>query len=852
MRLSLTRFLLAFLLVATSIPAAAQGPALLAGKAPAADKTASDGPQPIALAGLPARADADERFAGAVVARAAASDPLAGLLPGLRAIEGSVDGKVRGVAPAQLRTLPILRLESLDRHWNFDARQFARWKARYQAAGGSFASDAADVSGRLAVWRATRAAFPPGSLPDALSERIDAVSAELQGAEQALSAPLAAQIALGRRANALDARIQAGGEQVDAAIEDIDRRLLHLDAPPLWRAGADDAGADAEAAISRGLDIELAFAREYGNADVPNRRALLVLQVLLLPLLLWLAWWVRRQGAEPAGEGPSQALRRPVSCWLLLAMLAVMVFEPDAPLLVQQWAMVIALVPVLRLIPAHSRRLLGGWPYLAAAFFLLLRLAMLLLDNSLLYRAYQLLLASAAIASTLWLLWRARAVLPRAAAAQARQGRAGTVMRSLAWVSVGLLGMSIIANVAGNVSLAEMLLAGVIDSGYMALLLFAAFNLAVALLEIVFAHPSAAGLHLVRVQDTRLLDLLRRLLAIAAVAGWLVFALQRFRLFRPVYGLLRDVLTHQFAYGEFSLSLGDVLAFVLAVFIAFWVASLVRVLLRDQVLSRMSLPRGVGNSVSSLAYYALLMVGLLASLSVAGFKVGQLTLLFGALGVGIGLGLQDVVKNFVSGLILMFERPIQPGDVVDVEGTGGQVREIGMRATTIRRFDGADVIVPNGMLVAERVTNWTLRDRIARIEIAVGVAYGSDVDRVAALLEQAVQQTPRIAGHPPPVVLFRELGPSSLDFVVRAWTGFDDQQAVRSALLGRIYQALVDAGIEIPFPQQDLHLRGLPDGLADALSRRAAAGDPAADVPPSAAPPADGGHGGTDRRAPDR
>ena len=258
----------------------------------------------------------------------------------------------------------------------------------------------------------------------------------------------------------------------------------------------------------------------------------------------------------------------------------------------------------------------------------------------------------------------------------------------------------------------------------------------------------------------------------------------------------------------------------------------------------------------AIVRYALLLGGApaepLVALSAAGFKVSQLVIVFSALGVGIGFGLQGVVNNFVSGLILMFERPIQPGDVIDVAGISGSVREIGMRATTIRRFDGADVIVPNGMLVAERVTNWTLRDRIARIEIAVGVAYGSDVDRVAALLEQAVQQTPRIAGHPPPVVLFRELGPSSLDFVVRAWTGFDDQQAVRSALLGRIYQALVDAGIEIPFPQQDLHLRGLPDGLADALSRRAAAGDPAAGTPPSAAPPADGGHGGTDRRAPDR
>jgi potassium efflux system protein len=234
----------------------------------------------------------------------------------------------------------------------------------------------------------------------------------------------------------------------------------------------------------------------------------------------------------------------------------------------------------------------------------------------------------------------------------------------------------------------------------------------------------------------------------------------------------------------------------------------------------MSLPRGVDNSVASLSYYALLLLGLLAALSAAGFKMGQLAFLFGALGVGIGLGLQDVVKNFVSGLILMFERPVQPGDVVDISGTAGRVRNIGMRATTVRTFDGADVVVPNGMLLSDKLTNWTLNDPTRRIDIDLGVAYGTDVTRVMQLLQETTRATQGIADDPAPAVLFTGFGASSLDFAIRAWThDFDTWSTLRSELMTRLHAALEAAGIEIPFPQQDLHLRTVADDVLQSLGR---------------------------------
>lgn len=181
--------------------------------------------------------------------------------------------------------------------------------------------------------------------------------------------------------------------------------------------------------------------------------------------------------------------------------------------------------------------------------------------------------------------------------------------------------------------------------------------------------------------------------------------------------------------------------------------------------------------------------------------------MFGALGVGIGFGLQNVVNNFVSGLVLMFERPVQPGDIVDAAGTSGTVREIGLRATTIRTFDGADTVVPNGVLLGSNLTNWTMFDRQRRFEITVGVAYGSDPARVLDILARAAGDTPGVAQEPAPLILLTGYGDSALNFVIKAWTtDIGTWMTVRGELLSRTLAALRAANIEIPYQRIDIKL----------------------------------------------
>ncbi|RRS02923.1 mechanosensitive ion channel [Aquabacterium soli] len=773
----------------------------------AATIAASAAVAPIAVADILARADEDQQRVDLAKHLLAAPDPVDRLGTALDDIARPVDAKQRTAAAGTLRQLPVMRLESLARHWAFDTRRFERWEAQARRELAPYADSALQLAQRRAAWSATRAEGLLEGLPPAMSTRVDDMIGQIDASEAALGTALARQFALKQRASELQARIQAGKDEVAAAIDDIDHRLLQTDAPPLWQGlGQRPDSQAAWAAMEQGIQIERQFALDYRAFGTNNRQVLGVLQILLLPLILWLMVRSRRAQDGAAPPVPATALHRPISAWVLLSMLAVLALEPDAPLLVEELALLIALVPVLRLLPAGVLQALGVWPYVAVGLYALDRLGVAAVADAGLYRLFLLALNGLALGLTAWLLNGAG--LPAAS----RGSPAWRIVRPIGWVVLTLLAVAAVSNIAGNVSLAEMLTSGVIDSGYMALLLSSSVVACLGIFGTLLGQPELANRRLVRQQSPLLLTACRRLLVLGASLGWLLYTLDRFRVLRPLHDAGATVLALGIDVGEVSIHLGDVLVFGLSVWIAFWAARTVRHVLRDELPRQSRLPRGVGNSIASLSYYGVLMLGLLVALSAAGFQVSQLALVFGALGVGIGFGLQGVVNNFVSGLVLMFERPIQPGDVVDAAGTSGTVREIHLRSTIIRTSDGADVVVPNGLLISGNLTNWTMFDRSRCVEIQLGVAPDSDPASTLAVLGAAARSTPGAAEKPEPVVLMTGYVNGTLTFVVRAWT--DDLStagALRGELLARTLAALRAARIAIPNNQLDLHLRAVPE-----------------------------------------
>ena len=799
--------LLAGILLTTSMLVAMQAVGAPEGDAKARAATAAAAPavEAIAAAEIPMQADADERLIQDKLALALQPDPADKLVPQLDELAAGVLRLSETFKRDELKTLPAIRLASLERHWIFYDSQLAAWRSKLQGVTSSYSEAAADLARRRATWEATRRSA--GDLPLALTGRADAILAEITRAEQALSGPLGNQLKLARRGNALQQAVDSGKKAVSAAIQYIDRRLFMVDSPPLWKAWADRApSALGLSTLQVGLQIENDFQAEYDAAYQGRLRTLHVTALLLLPLIFWVSRRSRKLVADdPEMKSSVQALLRPISAWLVIVLVGVLFLEPDAPIIRHQGALLLALVPVLRLLPRKVFAVLGPWPYIATGLYLLAQLSFMFVGVPLLHRVYLLTLGLITLASISWLLLRRTG--PDRDAGQPRQFK---TVRVFGWIAVAALATALLANLLGNVSLAETLTDGVLTSGYLGLALYAGASVLNAIVALLLARQAMTRFSVVHQHAESLLKSIGRLVNVVALIAWIIIMLNEFRVYRPIAQRLDSVLTYPIAIGQISLTLGSVLLFLGSLWVAFWLATSIRVVLRDEVLPKMELPRGVGNSVSTLSYYGILMAGTMIALAAAGFRLSELAFVVGALSVGIGFGLQNVVNNFVSGLILMFERPIQPGDVIEVSGTSGKVRDIGMRATTLVTFEGADVVVPNGTLLSEKLTNWTLSDTNRRMDVNVGVAYGSDPHRVLALLAEVAGSTPGVTAEPAPAIVFVGFGSSSLDFAVRAWTNnFSDWVVTKSALTVRIHDALKDAGIEIPFPQNDLHLRSI-------------------------------------------
>ncbi|GJL93471.1 mechanosensitive ion channel family protein [Hyphococcus sp.] len=220
---------------------------------------------------------------------------------------------------------------------------------------------------------------------------------------------------------------------------------------------------------------------------------------------------------------------------------------------------------------------------------------------------------------------------------------------------------------------------------------------------------------------------------------------------------------------------------------------------------------GVQNSLITLLGYAGLVIALFASISALGVDLGNLALIAGALSVGIGFGLQSIVNNFVSGLILLFERPIKVGDWIVTNSGEGTVKKISVRSTEIETFDRSSIIVPNSELISSTVTNWTHKDKIGRFRLPVGVSYNSDPEQVREILLQCAKEHPLVVAYPEPFVVWNDFGASSLDFELRAFLNdISKGLQVRTDLRFTIFKALAEAGIEIPFPQTDVHIKSMP------------------------------------------
>ncbi|MFL6530705.1 MAG: mechanosensitive ion channel family protein, partial [Chthoniobacterales bacterium] len=360
-----------------------------------------------------------------------------------------------------------------------------------------------------------------------------------------------------------------------------------------------------------------------------------------------------------------------------------------------------------------------------------------------------------------------------------------------------------ITNLFGYVALANYLGTGALRAAYLAVLLYAAAGILEGLLFFALQIRPLAFLAVVRHHRPMLRRRIARGIHVVAFVLWVLLSLGAFSLREAVIGRVVGFIDAEVTVRSLHLSLGAALAFTLTIWITLVLSRFLRFMLEEEVYDRFRLARGSAYAVSTLVHYVILLVGFYAALAALGADMTKFAILAGAFGVGIGFGLQNIFNNFFSGLILLFERPVQVGDVIEVSGLTGVVRRIGIRASIIALPDSSQLIIPNGQLIADKVTNRTVSSRQKRMELRIRVAYGSNPQEVIDLLTKTAEAHPKVAKNPAPDALLKEFGPDALLFDVGFTT--DDVAhfpAIQSEVAVAVNAALHDAGIAIPYRQR--------------------------------------------------
>jgi len=302
---------------------------------------------------------------------------------------------------------------------------------------------------------------------------------------------------------------------------------------------------------------------------------------------------------------------------------------------------------------------------------------------------------------------------------------------------------------------------------------------------------------------------LQRIVKIIAVFAWLIVVLKNSGFYVEVTEPFKKLLFTERSIGSVTYTISGLVLFVVTIYLSTKLSRILEEIFKEDLGREGSVQKRNVGALTILVRYGVITIGLLMAVAFSGLPVENITIIIGALGVGIGFGLQNIFNNLVSGFILAVEKPIQIGDIVQIDDLMGEVQDIGIRASKVRVFEGSEVIIPNGDLISKNVINWTHSDRMRRIEIFVGVAYGTDTEKVIELLKEAVSKCEVVREEPRPIVVFHNFGDSSLVFRVLCWTSIDDFLTGRSDLSMTIDKLFKTNDITIPFPQRDLYIKSV-------------------------------------------
>lgn len=657
-----------------------------------------------------------------------------------------------------------------------------------------------------------------GEVPVEILEKIRTEITEIENLQNLIEDKRGKILTLQSRVFKEEVRINETLATIKQARENALTKLFVRDSPPIWNARS---SADSIAQIFSGAKdsytLQINTLSDYAKANIEK----FVLQGLIFVLFAGILIRARKRlrplvEKEPELQPAYSAFELPLVGALILAILLSGWLYPQAPRMLSAIIGAAALVPGI----IYLRRILEKplFPVLNAlmVFYFVDQLRQITATQPLLSR---ILFTAEMLAVIIFLIWFLRSKR-LSGKIEVKHQRIFVVIKKAIPYLLALFIIALISNLLGFVSLSNILGNGILGSSYISLILYTAIQIIKSLIIFAFRVNPLAKLGMVKNHDQLLKKKIFRILKWLGIVLWAILTLNLFSVRQTLFGFFKQWIFAELSIGSISISLSDIIIFGFTVWLAFTISKFIRFILEEDVYNRVDLAGGVPYAISTVLHYVILVGGFIFAIAALGIDLTKFTILISAFGVGLGFGLQNIVNNFVSGLILLFERPVKVNDVVQIGTHQGDLKRIGLRASILRTLDGAEVIVPNGQLISEEVTNWTFSDQQRRLEINVGVAYGSDPRQIIDLLTDIAIENEEVLDEPAARTIFVGFGDNALNFQLRAWTDSTSWVVVKSDLSLAIHDALQKADIEIPFPQRDLHVRDVDSELLKKLDKQ--------------------------------
>jgi potassium-dependent mechanosensitive channel len=623
------------------------------------------------------------------------------------------------------------------------------------------------------TWQATLQSAKQLETPPPVLQSVQSVVDSVERTRQATESGQAHVLGFQSRLFEAQARVRTTLSSIEQAEIRALQNIFVRDSPPIWNLKT-SLGTEWERNSGQSFSLQL----EASTAFTKRLPFTFLIHALLIVLMATALHWMRLRIGKLAQEKPDlqralPILDLPVSTAFTLSMLLIPSIYKQAPPLIYAIMGTVTLIPAVLVL----RRLLlrNAYPILNAIVILYFVSQLRVLAASLPVLARFIFLGQA-LGASVFLVWVLRSWhLP--AETVETHSRIWRTIRAIAKIGLVLLPAAFLANIFGYVNFGNLLGIVFLNSVYIAAVLYTAIRIIEGLITIALQVRPLGSLRVISLHRPMLQRRTCRVLEFLAFLFWLNVLLSFFGLRDSLLASIGAALNANLAIGSFNITLGHILAALITVWASFLVSKFLRFLLEEDVYHHLHLARGIPYAISTMLHYGILLLGFFVALGALGIDLTKLTILVGAFTVGIGFGLQNVINNFVSGLILLFERPIKVGDIIDVGGNVGEVSRIGIRASVIRTTDGSEIIVPNGSLISSQVTNWTLSDRKRAVEVSVNVVGGADPQRVVELLKSTAASHPGVAKEPLPQVYVTNFSAGAVTFQLRAWTDRHDDWA---------------------------------------------------------------------------